>query len=275
MIVRDQLAARRGQLELGAASAHARRTSRALTPRLGLRAIVGACRYVRAVIARRLGLPLLALVRRSLPRSPAAAAASPSRAQRARGARGRRARQAERDPRAARPRAADAQRPPHGCGRRSTRTRWRPTATSSTPRPTARAFWKRIERWYVRRGRRLPGRSARTCSGRRRGVDPSRAIDLWMNSPEHRANILTPRWREIGVAAVHVDERPGRLRRPAGDDHHHRLRRPPLAAVGATLRRRARSSVEERRPSKPLVGGSNPPGRITRPSAQARVPARP
>src|SRR5205814_8561109 len=48
---------------------------------------------------------------------------------------------------------------------------------------------------------------------------------------------------------------------------------------GATLRCRAGSSEEERRPSKPLVGGSSPPGRTVRvhpggaaaPSADARV----
>ena len=30
-----------------------------------------------------------------------------------------------------------------------------------------------------------------------------------MASPEHRANILTARWREIGVSAVHVAAAPG------------------------------------------------------------------
>jgi uncharacterized protein YkwD len=30
-----------------------------------------------------------------------------------------------------------------------------------------------------------------------------------MDSPEHRANILTPRWREIGISAVHVAAAPG------------------------------------------------------------------
>jgi len=30
-----------------------------------------------------------------------------------------------------------------------------------------------------------------------------------MNSPEHRANILTARWREIGVSAVHLAAAPG------------------------------------------------------------------
>ena len=30
-----------------------------------------------------------------------------------------------------------------------------------------------------------------------------------MASPEHRANILSPRWREIGVSATHFDSAPG------------------------------------------------------------------
>jgi uncharacterized protein YkwD len=40
-------------------------------------------------------------------------------------------------------------------------------------------------------------------------VDPKRALELWMASPEHRANILTPRWREIGISALHVQTAPG------------------------------------------------------------------
>ena len=32
---------------------------------------------------------------------------------------------------------------------------------------------------------------------------------LWMKSPAHRANILTPRWREVGLSAVTVAGAPG------------------------------------------------------------------
>jgi uncharacterized protein YkwD len=32
------------------------------------------------------------------------------------------------------------------------------------------------------------------------------AVSRWMNSPPHRANILTPGWRRVGVAVVHVSE---------------------------------------------------------------------
>jgi len=40
-------------------------------------------------------------------------------------------------------------------------------------------------------------------------VGAVKALQLWMASPEHRHNILTARWREIGIAAIHVDSAPG------------------------------------------------------------------
>ena len=40
-------------------------------------------------------------------------------------------------------------------------------------------------------------------------VGAAKALQLWMASPEHRQNILTARWREIGIAAMHADTAPG------------------------------------------------------------------
>jgi uncharacterized protein YkwD len=40
-------------------------------------------------------------------------------------------------------------------------------------------------------------------------VDPGGALNMWWNSPEHRKNMLTARWREIGLSAVHVPAAPG------------------------------------------------------------------
>jgi uncharacterized protein YkwD len=40
-------------------------------------------------------------------------------------------------------------------------------------------------------------------------VDAGSALNMWWNSPEHRKNMLTARWREIGVSAVHVAAAPG------------------------------------------------------------------
>ena len=40
-------------------------------------------------------------------------------------------------------------------------------------------------------------------------VDAGGALDMWWASPEHRKNMLTARWREIGLSAVHVMTAPG------------------------------------------------------------------
>jgi uncharacterized protein YkwD len=40
-------------------------------------------------------------------------------------------------------------------------------------------------------------------------VGAAKALQLWMASPEHRHNILTARWREIGIAAIHADSAAG------------------------------------------------------------------
>jgi uncharacterized protein YkwD len=40
-------------------------------------------------------------------------------------------------------------------------------------------------------------------------VDADSALTMWWNSPEHRKNMLTARWREIRLAAVHVAAAPG------------------------------------------------------------------
>jgi uncharacterized protein YkwD len=69
-------------------------------------------------------------------------------------------------------------------------------------------FWKRIERWYAqpRTGSWAVGENLLWSSP---GIDAAHAITVWMGSPEHRANILDPSWREIGIAAVHVDRAGG------------------------------------------------------------------
>jgi len=40
-------------------------------------------------------------------------------------------------------------------------------------------------------------------------VNAVEALKLWMASPEHRANILNPKWRQIGVSAIHSTAAPG------------------------------------------------------------------
>ena len=40
-------------------------------------------------------------------------------------------------------------------------------------------------------------------------IAAARAFRLWLSSPPHRANLLTARWREIGLGAVHSTGAPG------------------------------------------------------------------
>ena len=117
-------------------------------------------------------------------------------------------------------------------------------------------------------------------------MDAETALAMWMKSPGHRQNILRREWREIGLSAIHADlppastetsrsrssppgsasaaERTARRARADVQSDAGRAREGPLEPGGgrATLQERACSSVEERRPSKPLVGGSNPPRRM-------------
>ena len=69
-------------------------------------------------------------------------------------------------------------------------------------------FWKRVQRFYGRAGYETwsVGENLLWASG---GLSAKTALRLWMESPGHRKNILTPRWREIGLSAVAVGGAPG------------------------------------------------------------------
>jgi uncharacterized protein YkwD len=69
-------------------------------------------------------------------------------------------------------------------------------------------FWKRVKSFYG------PGSNGSWSVGENllwstTGLDASAALKLWMASPGHRKNILTPGWREIGLSAVSVPTAPG------------------------------------------------------------------
>jgi uncharacterized protein YkwD len=70
------------------------------------------------------------------------------------------------------------------------------------------SFDKRISRFYSVGGKRYwsVGENLLWSSP---DVSASGALDMWLNSPEHRKILLTARWREIGLAAVHVHSAPG------------------------------------------------------------------
>jgi uncharacterized protein YkwD len=70
------------------------------------------------------------------------------------------------------------------------------------------SFWRRVKRFYGSRGYRSwsVGENLLWSTP---GIDAARAVELWLKSPGHRRNILTPRWREIGLGAVFVRGAPG------------------------------------------------------------------
>ena len=69
-------------------------------------------------------------------------------------------------------------------------------------------FWQRIRSYYSQRNFRYwsVGENLLWTSGQ---ATPSQSMKLWMASPEHRANILNPAWRQIGIAAVNSPSAPG------------------------------------------------------------------
>jgi len=70
------------------------------------------------------------------------------------------------------------------------------------------SFDKRIVRYYPLRGTHYWS-VGETLLWSSPDVDAAGALDMWMNSPEHRKILLTGRWREIGLSAVHVAAAPG------------------------------------------------------------------
>src|ERR671934_2256950 len=74
--------------------------------------------------------------------------------------------------------------------------------------PNGSSFDRRIARFYPMAGRHYWA-VGENLLWRSPDVDPSGALQMWLNSPEHRKILLTARWREIGISAVHVAAAPG------------------------------------------------------------------
>jgi uncharacterized protein YkwD len=69
-------------------------------------------------------------------------------------------------------------------------------------------FWKRIKLVYGP----APGRpwsAGENMVWQSPGLTAEDAIQMWLNSPPHRKNLLTPSWREVGVGGVHALTAPG------------------------------------------------------------------
>ena len=70
------------------------------------------------------------------------------------------------------------------------------------------AFDRRLARFYPRAGH--PGWAVgENLAYGSPDLTAAQAVNLWMHSPGHRANLLSPEWREIGLGAVHADAAPG------------------------------------------------------------------
>ena len=69
-------------------------------------------------------------------------------------------------------------------------------------------FWQRVQRYYGPEGHTTwsVGENLLWASP---SLSAARALQMWMASPGHRKNILTARWREIGLSAVTVTSAPG------------------------------------------------------------------
>jgi uncharacterized protein YkwD len=69
-------------------------------------------------------------------------------------------------------------------------------------------FWKRVETRYPKPpdGAWRVGENLVWSSPQ---LSARRALELWLNSPPHKQNLLTAAWREVGIAAVHASSAPG------------------------------------------------------------------
>ncbi len=65
------------------------------------------------------------------------------------------------------------------------------------------AFWKRVQNFYGQ-GRYPYWSVGENLLWSSPNVDARRALRMWLASPPHRANLLDPKWREVGLAAVHA-----------------------------------------------------------------------
>jgi uncharacterized protein YkwD len=69
-------------------------------------------------------------------------------------------------------------------------------------------FWRRVQGFYPQ-GKFGYWSVGENLLWQSPDIDAAAALQMWMNSPPHRENLLTARWREVGVSALHVTAAPG------------------------------------------------------------------
>jgi uncharacterized protein YkwD len=69
--------------------------------------------------------------------------------------------------------------------------------------PDGSPFWKRVKLRYGATGfaRWSVGENLVWASP---ALSAKQAVTMWLNSPPHRKNLLSPQWREIGLGGVHA-----------------------------------------------------------------------
>jgi uncharacterized protein YkwD len=70
------------------------------------------------------------------------------------------------------------------------------------------AFWRRIRHYYAA-GRHTYWSVGENLLWAAPSVSAGRAMRMWIRSPEHVRNLLSPQWRQIGISAVRVARAPG------------------------------------------------------------------
>lgn len=76
------------------------------------------------------------------------------------------------------------------------------------PSADGTAFWKRIRHYYPARGHSYWS-VGENLVWRSPSLGAAGAMNLWIASPPHLKNLLTPQWRQLGVSAVTVVDAPG------------------------------------------------------------------
>ena len=65
------------------------------------------------------------------------------------------------------------------------------------------AFWKRVARFYGSAGFSAWEVGENLAYGSPE-LSPAATVRMWMNSPGHRENLLSRRWRDVGLGVLHV-----------------------------------------------------------------------
>lgn len=74
--------------------------------------------------------------------------------------------------------------------------------------PGQKPFSQRLQSYYTANGFQYWA-TGENIFWARTSVSPAQVVRAWLASPPHKANLLDPRWRDVGVAAVRSPAAPG------------------------------------------------------------------